>query len=444
MSSFVISQPPLNPAEQEAVYRVLESVNSGIPWRSLFPDDLCSSAPHGVVCDYFSDAAASETATPHITELSFGYVSDYSPNPPCNSNSALDPSLLIPLSHLKRLFFYKCFTQTKTPFPDFSPLSSQNYPSSLEELVFIENPALFGSLDGKISNLKSLRRLVLIGSNISGGFSDGFGGLINLEQLTLSRNKFNGEISMGLFQNTKKLKILDLSYNGFQGNIPESIGNLTELLKIDLSYNRFSGKIPEVFKGLINLEFLDLSYNRFGNFGLPWFLGEIPSLREVYLSGNFLGGHIPEIWGNLRGIKGIGLSGVGLVGNIPKSMGVNLRNICYLGLDNNKLEGFVPHEFGDLEFLSELNLENNNLSGRVPFSEGFLSKLGRKLNLKGNLDLCIDEGLKSAKVSVSLGQLKVCRHPDISKTALFYENSSPRLLQEYASLAFMSIGFLLF
>lgn len=237
----------------------------------------------------------------------------------------------------------------------------------------------------------------------------------------------------------KKLMVLDLSDNGFEGNVPESIGYASELLKIDLSSNKFSGKIPETFKGLKGIEFLDLSYNLFGNYGLPLVLGEMPSLKEVHLSGTFLGGEIPDIWGNLGGIKGIGLSGVGLVGNIPKSMGVHLRNACYIGLDNNMLEGVVPEEFGGLEFVSELNLQNNNLSGRLPFSEGFLAKLGGKLKLEGNLDLCIDEGLRSAKVSDSLGQLKVCTTPFVSKTTLFYQNSSPR--KQASSLTFMAFGF---
>ncbi|KAL0304997.1 UNVERIFIED_CONTAM: hypothetical protein Sangu_3059500 [Sesamum angustifolium] len=444
ISSFVVSQPPLDPAEQESVYRILESVNSGIPWRSLFLDDLCSSSPHGVVCDYFSDAAESSDGpgTPHVTELSFGYVSDYSPNPPCDFNSTLDPSLLVPLSHLRKLFFYKCFTQTQVPFPDFSPLSSQNRSASLEELVFVENPGLVGSLDGTISNLRSLRRLVLTGSGVSGGISDGFGELVNLEQLTVSRNKFKGEILMATFQNLKKLRVLDLSDNGLEGKVPESIGNLTEVLKIDLSYNGFSGRIPEILKGLKSLEFLDLSYNSFGNFGVPLFLAEMPSLREVYLSGNYLGGQIPEIWGNLGGIKGIGLSGVGLVGDIPKSMGVHLRNLCYLGLDNNRLEGVVPEEFEDLEFVSEMNLEKNNLSGRLPFSAAFLSKLGGKLKLEGNSDLCIDEALRSAKISGRLGQLKVCRQPDLPQTALLNVNSCPSL-HASSLMAIIPIGLLL-
>ncbi|KAL2540657.1 ROP-interactive CRIB motif-containing protein 7 [Abeliophyllum distichum] len=231
MSKSVISQTPLDSSEQESVYRVLDSINSDTPWRTLFPDDLCISAPHSVVCDYFSDTAATSITT-HITELSFGFVSVYSPNLPCNGNSTLDPSLLSPLCHLKKLFFYKCFTQTKIAFPDFSPLSLRN----LEELVFIENPALLGSLSGKLNNLTNLRSLTLTGTSVSGTIPNGHSELVNLEQLTLSRNKFKGEISANIFNNLIKLKLLDLSENGFQGIVPESIGYLTELLKIDLSF----------------------------------------------------------------------------------------------------------------------------------------------------------------------------------------------------------------
>ncbi|XP_073300780.1 uncharacterized protein [Primulina huaijiensis] len=431
----VTSQPPLGAAEQEAVYRVLESINSGIPWRTLFPDDMCSSAPHGIVCDYFYDTSA---VTAHVTELSFGYVSDYSPNPPCGSYSTFQPSLLTPILHLKKLFFYKCFTEKEIPFPDFSPLLSSSQASSLEELVFVENPGLSGSLDGRIGNFSGLRRLVLTGTSVSGEIPRGFGELINMEQLTLSRNKFEGKISANIFQNLQKLRVLDLSENGFKGSVPESIGNLTDLLKLDLSYNEFSGRIPEMFKNLNSLEFLDLSFNRFGNFGVPLFLSKLTSLKEVYLSGNFLGGQIPEKWGNFGGILGIGLSGVGLFGNIPKSMGVTLKKVCYLGLDNNMLEGIVPEEFGALEFVTELNLENNNLTGRVPFSADLVSKLGKKLKLEGNSDLCIDEGLRSAKFSGVLGHLKVCRQPNIPQTALLFDNFYPR---RHSSYALISLGF---
>nr|GLL42722.1 piriformospora indica-insensitive protein 2-like [Ipomoea trifida] len=91
--------------------------------------------------------------------------------------------------------------------------------------------------------------------------------------------------------------------------------------------------------------------------------------------------------------------------------GVHLRNVCYLGLDNNYLEGTVPAEFGTLEFVNELNLENNNLSGKVPFSVEFALRVGEKLKLHGNPLLCVDEGLRSAKVIGSLGNLKLWTVP---------------------------------
>ncbi|CAN4093218.1 unnamed protein product [Withania somnifera] len=434
---FVVCQTSdLNMVEQEALYNVLESINPDIPWRSLFPDDLCSSSPHGVLCDYFElQDKSSTTFTAHVTELNLGYVSDYAPNAPCTPKSTLNASLFAPFSYLRKIFVYKCFTENEVSLLDFGSL-----PDSLEELVFLENPGLVGSLSEKVGNLMSLRRLVLSGSGVSGGIPDGIGGLFNLEQLTLSRNKIGCDIPVGL-KTLKKLKVLDLSQNELGSSVPESIGNLTQLLKLDLSYNRLSGEIPGSLKGLKSLEFLDLSYNHFSNSGVPLFLVEMPSLREVYLSGNFLGGQIPEIWENLGGIVGLGLSKIGLVGNIPVSMGVYLKNISYLGLDNNKLEGILPEEFGALD-VNELHLENNNLSGRLPFSDKFVSKVGEKLKLEGNPQLCADEGLTIANVSVSLRLLKLCNNAGVPKSIPF-SGASLVLLPASHVLIFLGILLLL-
>ncbi|KAF8401941.1 hypothetical protein HHK36_012892 [Tetracentron sinense] len=388
-TNHVTSQQPslLSSEEQESVYQVLEAINPDYQWRSLFPDDLCNSAPHGVVCDNVAD----ENGNSHIIELSFGYVSDYSSNPPCHSNSTFSPRLFS-FTHLRKLFFYKCFTETEVSLSGY--LSKLG--SSLEELVFIENPSLVGTLNGKLRNFTRLRRLVLTGTSVSGEIPDEISGLRELEQITVSRNRLSSGVP-GNIGELKKLKVLDLSYNGLEGNLPDSIGEITELLKLDLSSNGFTGKIPETLQGLQRLEFLDLSYNRFENSGIPLFLAEMPNLRELYLSGNSLGGQIPEIWDKLRGISGLGLSGLGLVGNIPASMGVFLRNLCFLGLDNNKLEGTVPVELGLLETVNEMNLENNQLSGRLPFSAKFSAKIGGKLKLGGNPNLCVDVGLSSGK-----------------------------------------------
>lgn len=220
----------------------------------------------------------------------------------------------------------------------------------------MENPALFGSLSGNLGNFTSLKRFILTGSNVSGGIPDEITKLPLLEQLTIFGNNNCRKV---IPEDLGNLKILDLSNNGLDGFVLESLGKLKLLLKLDLSYNYFVGGIPENLKNLRSLKFLDLGFNKFRNFGIPLFLGEMHTLRELYLSGNPLGGIIPEIWEKLGGIFGIGLSGVGLVGNIPASMGLFLRNVSYIRLDNNKLERTIPKEFGLLENLNEMNLRNN-------------------------------------------------------------------------------------
>lgn len=308
-------------------------------------------------------------------------------------------------------------------------------------MVFLENPSLFGSLNGTMRNFKALRRVIITGCNVSGGIPDEITKLPSLEQLTISGNhNLGGRIpeNLGVL---RKLKVLDLSGNGLKGTIPDSIGQLNLLLKLDLSYNDLVGMIPMSLKGLQMVEFLDLSYNRFGNFGVPLFLDAMPSLKEVYLSGNPLGGTIPEIWENLGGILGIGLSGVGLVGNIPPSMGVFLTNLSYIRLDNNKLEGTVPEEFGLLDHVHEMNFQNNQLSGRIPFSALFAAKIGRKLKVEGNPGLCVDKSMiRSVQRKGSLGNLRTCNETEIPNVvAPFNGSSTPTSFNWY--MVILVLGF---
>ncbi|KAL5997099.1 hypothetical protein ACLOJK_008027 [Asimina triloba] len=383
------SQPSiLSDEEQEAAYAVLESFNSAVDWRSVFPDDLCLSAPHGVVCDFFPADDGGGGGAAHISELSFGYLSDYSSNPPCGPNPRFTPRLTS-LPGLRRLFFYNCFTSGNVSIPDYF----WNFASpSVEELVFIENPSLVGGLRGGIGNFSRLRRLVLSGTGISGAIPDSIGKLLQLEQLVISRSGVTGAVPAALSK-LRNLKILDLSYNRLDGNLPPELGSLPDLLKLDLGSNQIAGRIPDSLAGLRRLELLDLSYNRLGNFGVPTFLSEMEALKEVHLSGNQLGGRIPEIWEKMGGILGIGFSEMGLVGNIPASMGVFLKKVCYLGLDNNQLDGKVPAELGLLENVKEMNLENNRLHGEIPFSADFAAR--GKLKLEGNAGLCVDSEKKS-------------------------------------------------
>ncbi|KAJ6412143.1 hypothetical protein OIU84_005245 [Salix udensis] len=387
MSSIVIShqQPLLDSAEQD----------------SLFQFRFNPAARNG---SHFGTQLRGSSLTTHLTHLALQI-------PP------LTLSYSLPLSSYASCSFTIASPRCRCTVPD---VSSSSFGDNLEELVFIENPALVGSLSGIIGNFTNLRRLVLTGNGIYGNIPDGVGSLVSMEEVTLSRNQLSGGVPVSLAK-LKKLRVLDLSHNYLDGYVPLSVGNLSRLLKLDLSHNRLSGKIPDSFVNLQGLEFLDLSFNKFGNFGVPLFLGEMPRLKEVYLSGNLLGGHIPEIWERLGGVSGIGFSDMGLVGKIPASMGLHLRSLCYLGLDNNMLEGTVPEELGFLDCGYEINLENNNLSGKIPVN--FTAKVAKKLKLKGNSGLCVDGGDLSgyAKFESSLGKLKLCNKSDISSPVLLQE-----------------------
>ncbi|XP_078441868.1 ROP-interactive CRIB motif-containing protein 7 [Wolffia australiana] len=400
-------------AEQEAAYRVLEAVNPGVEWRSLFPEDLCLSGPHGVVCDLFPG----DVDVVHVVELNLGYVSDYSPNPSCGDSPALSPHLsAASFPFLRKLFFYRCFTRANaTPSAALTDAFWAQLPSaSLEELVFVENPALGGRLSPRLGGFARLARLVVSGSAVAGAVPAELGQLTELRELTLSRSRLGGEVP-GALGRCGGLKVLDLSGNRLEGPLPEGLGRLDGLLKMDLSKNRISGAVPGELAGLRRLQLLDLSDNALTG-GVPAEVAGMTELRELHLSGNPLGEEIPAgIWQGLTGLLGLRISGAGLVGRIPPAMGVFLGNLSFLALDNNGLEGALPEELRRVEATArEINLENNRLSGRVPFSAHFVATIGRKLKLAGNPALCLDGELaetgrrRRGPVAVLAASLAAC------------------------------------
>ncbi|XP_078154504.1 receptor-like protein 41 [Carex rostrata] len=85
--------------------------------------------------------------------------------------------------------------------------------------------------------------------------------------LDLSENGFSGEIP-GEIGQLKSLDVLNLSHNALIGPIPSELGNLNQLQSLDLSCNQLSGHIPQELTSLTFLSALNLSYNNM--------VGEIP------------------------------------------------------------------------------------------------------------------------------------------------------------------------
>ncbi|XP_022888999.1 receptor-like protein 12 [Olea europaea var. sylvestris] len=92
-----------------------------------------------------------------------------------------------------------------------------------------------------------------------------------LTVLDFSSNNFQGEIP-DTVGNLSSLYILNFSNNALTGQIPKSIGYLTQLGSLDLSNNQLTGEIPEEFTSLTFLSFLNLSRNML--------FGKIPQDRQ--------------------------------------------------------------------------------------------------------------------------------------------------------------------
>jgi len=78
---------------------------------------------------------------------------------------------------------------------------------------------------------------------------------------------------------------LNLYENQLTGPIPQSIGNLDNLLRLDLHENRLTGPIPQSIGNLVNLKKLCLSFNELTG-PVPETIGNLVNLRALLLVGD--------------------------------------------------------------------------------------------------------------------------------------------------------------
>ncbi|CAN8247752.1 unnamed protein product, partial [Cochlearia groenlandica] len=86
---------------------------------------------------------------------------------------------------------------------------------------------------------------------------------------------------------------IDFSGNKLEGDIPESIGLLKDLIALNLSNNVFTGHIPLSLANVTELESLDLSRNQLSG-NIPRELGSLSFLAYISLAHNQLKGEIPQ------------------------------------------------------------------------------------------------------------------------------------------------------
>ncbi|KAF5746759.1 hypothetical protein HS088_TW06G00933 [Tripterygium wilfordii] len=268
------------------------------------------------------------------------------------------------------------------PYCNFSGVSCNN--EGYVEKIDISGWSLSGRFPADICSYLPELRVLRIGHNhLQRDFLESIINCTVLEELNMSSLNLSG--SLPDLSPLKSLRILDMSYNIFTGKFPLSFTNLTNLEVLNFNENpEFSAwKLPDDISKLIKLKYLILATcNIHGQ--IPASIGNMTSLVDLELSGNFLTGQIPAALGFLKNLQQLELYyNYDLSGSIPEELG-NLTELVDLDISVNKLMGKIPESICRLPKLQVLQLYNNSLTGELP-SIIANSKTLRILSLYDNL-----------------------------------------------------------
>ncbi|KAD0747961.1 hypothetical protein E3N88_43764 [Mikania micrantha] len=316
-----------------------------------------------------------------------------------------------------------------------------------------------GTIPGSLHNLTNIIFIRMAHNRLHGTIPPGLGNLPELEMYNIGYNYINSSRGEGLgflypLVNSTKLDFLAIDGNGFDGVIPEFIGNFSKKLRmLYMGSNQISGSIPPSISRLQGLALLNLSFNSISG-EIPSEIGQLEGLQELVLSKNRLTSNIPNSLGNLQKLAQIDLSSNELRGNIPISFGT-FKRLTSMDLSMNKLNGNIPKEVLDLPGLTTiLNISSNSLTGSLPQEIQNLENVATidlsNNRLSGNIpssirncksleQLILSNNSFSGNIPNALGELNGLTSLDLSSNQL--SGSIPLDLQNLKALQFLNLSF---
>uniref|UniRef100_A0A5B6ZZP0 non-specific serine/threonine protein kinase n=1 Tax=Davidia involucrata TaxID=16924 RepID=A0A5B6ZZP0_DAVIN len=319
------------------------------------------------------------------------------------------------LSALKTLVLYG--NKLSGPLPNVFGNLKQ-----LEQLIAHSN-SFTGPLPSTLELCSNLRVLDLRNNSLSGLIDVNFTGLPHLSTLDLASNNFSGALPDSL-SSCQELKILSLAKNELAGNIPESYANLTSLLFLSLSNNSFVNlsSALSVLQQCRKLTTLILTKN-FNGEEIPKNLsGYFESLMVFALGNCALSGQIPDWLLTCRKLQVVDLSWNQLDGNIPSWIG-QMESLFYLDFSNNSLTGEIPKSLTQLRSLVSTNstLSNLNTSTGIPlYVKRNQSASGLQYNQASSFppSIYLSNNRINGTIWPEIGQLKQLHVLDLSRNKI--------------------------
>ncbi|XP_058201526.1 receptor-like protein 6 [Rhododendron vialii] len=291
----------------------------------------------------------------------------------------------------------ECLTSSNSDSLSLLNLSGNNFHGTVPpmfmrviKMIDLSQNQLHGGLPRSLANCTMLEILVLGDNQIKDTFPFWLATLPELQVLILRSNRFHGVI-----ENPKtslkfpKLRIIDLSHNGFYGTLPSKyFQNWNAMKVVAKGHSTYMHVLKPEFISFGNIGYnLDVIYSiTVSTKGNILFYPRIQSEFAVMdLSSNKFSGKIPESLGNLNGLQVLNISKNNLIGVFPSSL-ANLTNLESLDLSRNLLSGEIPQQLTKLTFLSVLNVSHNRLTGPIPQGKQF--DTFDNSSYGGNMGLC--------------------------------------------------------
>lgn len=247
--------------------------------------------------------------------------------------------------------------------------TATNWPTSWPAVATSTNYATWYGIT--VEN-NDITQIWLPDNGLSGDIPSSIGDLTEVFRLNFSGNNVTGSIPTSI-GNMSKLLYFWVNSASLSGSIPSEIGDASLLRDIQLFNNDLTGSLPSSIGDLTDLQQLTVGMNQLSG-AIPSSLGNCTDLTYLHLGDNDFEDEIPSSLGSLTALTQLFLSSNDLTGSIPTTFGA-LTSLLYLHLEGNQLTGSIPSQLGNMTALKQLYLHTNKLSGTLPSSLGSLANL---------------------------------------------------------------------